>query len=240
MWENEEIMSEVLLFSAGLDSFISWLYLNKPSCLHISGHSKYSRTELRTVALLKTLHPEMKLRIIEELEWLREFEELDANIVARNSLFCHIAAYYGDIIFLPCQLGEQEIPDRNPDNLSKLAQTLSIFYGKTKTISIVFPTKTKQDLVSWYLEQGYPKEELWQTYSCESGNEIPCCACKMCFRKAIALDYNNILPNDLQDIWKSDIVKGYILKLKEGGYYEIRAQQTIEILKKRGLWDATR
>ena len=176
--------------------------------------------------------------ITHELSWLQEFEESDANIVGRNGLFCFIAAYYGDTIYLPCQLGEQSIPDRNPASLEQLSNVLTIFFGRKKTIDIVFPTSTKQDLVKLYLDSGYPKDELLKCYSCESSKEGRCGSCKMCTRVAIALDYNNILPDNYfrNDIWKWEGWSEYISKIKAGKYEQRRSDQTTYVLQKRGLW----
>ena len=232
-------MSEILLLSSGLDSFVSWHFLGKPPALHITGHSRYSKPELRYVLLMKQFHPEMNLRIIDIGSWLKEFEEPDANLVARNSLFCHIAAYYADTIFLPCQLGEQSIPDRNPENLRVLANTLSVFYGKPKEINIVFPNRTKQGIVKLYLEQGLSHKELTEiTYSCMSGRSTRCGECGMCARTSIALEYNGIETKGLfkKNIWKWSGWGNYVNKLKKGEYEPTRTREWIEVLKKRGIW----
>src|SRR3990167_28853 len=158
-------MTAILLLSSGLDSLCAWYYLNKPECIHISGHSRYSGAELNYVHRFQARNPNVSLRIIYDQDWMREFEEPDANINARNLFFVDIAAHYADKIYLVCQLGEQSIPDRSVRFKHSIGELLSFLYGKRKEVSFVFDGMTKQDMVSWYIYQGYPAEDLFSCYS---------------------------------------------------------------------------
>ena len=230
--------SRILLLSAGIDSFCSWYILNKPSCIHVTGHSRYSNQELETVIRLKEQHPEMELRIIYGQEWLQEFEEENANIDARNLLFVDIAAHYGDTIYLVCQRGEMSIPDRSPEFFEKMNELLTFLYGKHKRVWPVFVNETKADLVQKYLQKGFPVEELLQTYSCFSGERGRCGRCAACARTAWALDFNSILPDNFfnQDIWEWSGWNDYIRRIKNNEIEERRASQTKELLVRRGIW----
>lgn len=227
-------MSRILLFSSGLDSYIARLYLGEPKCLHITGHSRYSKYELETI---KTMNiPNLVIKDIGE--WLREYEEPDANIPMRNAYFTQIASNYGDEIFLVCQRGEQSIPDRSPKFFQEQSNLISYLTDRLITINPVFPHMSKQDMISWYLESGYDKNELYKTYSCFSKTIKRCGKCSACFRSAVALDYNNILPDNFfaTDIWKWEGIKIYLNKLKSGEYEEKRTVQTLQVLHERGLY----
>jgi len=229
-----EKSGKVLLFSAGMDSTIAYYLLDRPLCLHVTGHSRYSKSELKYVVDFEERHPEMDLHINYQ-KWLIKYEEFDSNIPARNLLFSTIASYYGDTIYLIAQKGEQSIPDRNLEFFSDLSEMLTKLHKKPKLVHPGFPNDTKQDMVRKYLDAGHPKEELWKTYSCESAEPRRCGNCKMCARTAFALDYNNILPDNFfkNDIWKSSAIQEYIKHLDT--YEATRAQQTREVLVKRGL-----
>ena len=229
-------MNNVLLFSAGLVSLIAWNFLEHPKCLHITGHAKYWFQEMEAVLRTKMKHPEMKIEMVQQ-EWMRKYEEPDANIPGRNSLFAHIAAHYGDTIYLVCQRGEQSIPDRSPEFFEGISKWLTMLHGKVKVVSPVFAGMTKADMVAEYLKRGFPAEDLYVTYSCITGNTIRCGECKMCSRLAWALDYSDILPSKLfsKDIWAWSGWKDYIRQIKNGSMESRRAEQTMFVLRKRGI-----
>ena len=229
-------MSEVLLFSAGLDSAIAFHLLGKPKCLHITGHSKYWFQEMEAVLRTKMKYPEMKIEMVQQ-EWLRNYEEPDANIPGRNSLFAHIAAHYGDTIYLVCQRGEQSLPDRSPEFFEGISKWLTMLHGKEKVVSPVFAAMTKADMVVEYLQRGLPAEDLYVTYSCVTGNTVRCGECKMCARTAWALDYSNILPDNFfaKDIWAWAGWKDYIRQIENGSMEFRRSEQTMSVLRKRGI-----
>ena len=228
-------MKDILLLSSGIDSVVAWFYLGKPDCLHISGHSRYSEKEWNSLVDLSLKLKEMNLRIVSGQNFLRQFEKENAEIPGRNGLFCWIAASYGDIIHLPCQLGEQSIPDRNPQNLDSLSSVLSIFYGSPKKIDIVFPDMTKQDIVKWALKNGVSKEILLSTYSCFNIGIGRCGECEACARTAIALEYSSILPEDffVKNIWEWEGWNRYVPKLLAGEYEERRTKQWLSVLERK-------
>ncbi len=225
-------MSDILLFSGGVDSTIAWFYLGKPRCLHITGHSRYSDKELNTVKKFRNRHPEMGLRKI-SMYWMRGLETEDAHIPNRNGYFVDAAAAYGDHIYLPCQKGEQSIPDRTPEFAADKSRYLSTQFERPITVDLVFSDWTKQDMTKWAKEHDLIDEVL-NSYSCFSVEEGQCGACAACFRMAVALDYNNILPTTFfkRDIWKWDGIQGYIKRLKSGDYEKTREEQTCQVLRK--------
>lgn len=230
--------NKILLFSSGLDSTIAWAFLGKPQCLHITQHSRYSWKERQAIEKLKTINPELQVTV-KTLSFLREFEEPDANLPARNLYFVSVAAHFGDEIFLVCQRGEMEIPDRSPQFFEKASDILSFLHGKPKVVSPVFQDLTKPDMVGQALKNGVPEEMLLSTYSCFSSKPGRCGACPACARTAWALDYNNVsIPPDFfnADIWKWEGWRGYVQRIKEGKYEFRRSSQMKETLTKQGLW----
>lgn len=227
----------ILLFSSGMDSLITYYLLDKPPCLHIHGHSRYSDKEHTAIKIIKQRHPDMLLHVVDNQLWLRQFEEVDSNIPFRNAHFALMAAHFGKHIYMPCQLGEQEIPDRSLEFFKQMSEMLSYLGGRVYVLDPVFPTLTKQDMVELYLSKGYPKEELWLTYSCESSKPGRCGRCKMCARTAVALDFNHILPEGffVQDIWEWEGWKDYIIKMKQNQYEKRRTYQTLSVLATRGF-----
>ena len=231
------VSSRVLLFSSGIDSLIAWHFVNKPKCLHITGHSRYSESELDAIERFRSIHPEMEIQVIGGLEWLRDYEQLDATLPGRNGLFALIASYHGDAVYLVAQRGEQDLPDRSPSFFAQTSNYLSVLHGRTVEVSPVFPTMTKQDMVSWYLEKGLPTSELLSTYSCFSVSQFRCGQCSACARTAVALEYSGVLPDDFfqRNIWEWAGWREYVVNLMAGKYESRRTRQWLKVLNTRGL-----
>lgn len=236
MKESEDSVEKVLMFSGGMDSIVAWYYTGKPACVHVTGHSRYSFEELYAVTKFMERHEEMECEIV-EMDWLADFEEEDATIPLRNAHFAMIGAHFADKVLIPCQLGEQNIPDRSPQFFTEVSSLLSYLQKRPVKVDPVFPNMTKQDMVKWYLDSGHNRAELWLSYSCFSGKTGRCGECSACFRTAVALDSCDILPERffMKDIWKWEGIKDYIHKMDKGQYEEKRTKQTMSVLKKHGL-----
>ena len=227
----------ILLLSAGMDSIIAWHILGRPECLHITEHSKYSVKERRALTMLIHAHPNLSVRVI-DMSFLRDSEKDDAEIPARNAYFALAAARYANEVYLPCQLGEQSIPDRSPAFFQDISALATHMYQREIVVNPVFPTQTKQDMVVSYLEQGYPVGDILLSMSCFSDKPGRCGRCAACFRTSIALDYVGLLPEGhfVEDIWAWDGISKYVTKMKAGEYDDRRAEQTKHVLVARGLW----
>ena len=221
--------NRILLLSGGLDSYIAWHMESKPDCLHIEYNGKYSHRERRVLRRLQNVHDDLDV-------WfttlpIGQFEHPDAWLPLRNMLFVSIASYYAETIYLPCQLGEQELPDRSPEFYSYMSDILTKQWGKP--ISVINPVSdmTKQDMVSWYLRQGLPPSNLLLTYSCYNGKK-PCGQCKACFRWWVALASNGIKldPQFVKRIKSWEGTAQYIKDMTSGKYQEKRAEQTLQFL----------
>jgi len=236
-------MKNVVMFSSGLDSAIAYYCLDKtnpiaPTCVHVHGHSRYSRKELSYVYKLLLLLDIPKIEFVDQ-KFLSWFEESDANIPGRNALFAQIGAYYGDNIHIVCQEGEQSIPDRSPEFFSKMSEVLTLLWGKKKVVNPTFADLTKQEMVGMALEAGIDKKILLSTYSCFNGKDPGRCGkCAACARTAIAFEWNNIeLEIDFfsNNIWEWDGWESYRFGLESGKYSGRRGEQIRSVLKKKNL-----
>src|SRR4051794_5568690 len=90
-------MSEVLLFSAGLDSFPAWHRLGKPPAMYFDLVHRYSRQELAAVNAL-AVRCDIDVTISEELD-LSAWEADNAIIPMRNVYLAMLAANYADTIW---------------------------------------------------------------------------------------------------------------------------------------------
>ena len=178
---------KILLYSGGIDSLIAWYYLNYPDCLYVDLGTKYSVEEQWNL-----IAPEgMKLKTITHKSWgIYEFE--DAWLPMRNALLTMLAAAEGaDTIYLVAQKGEQGIPDRSPQFFEDMSRFLTLHNKREIVVEPVFPHMDKQEMVKWYLDQGYDPGRLVRAFSCYS-RESPCGRCSACWRKFIALTVNGI------------------------------------------------
>ena len=57
-------MSDVLLFSGGIDSVSAWFYMGKPKCVYVDMMTKYSPKELICIEELEKIIPDFKVEII--------------------------------------------------------------------------------------------------------------------------------------------------------------------------------
>ena len=230
-------MKEGLLLSGGVDSYCAYLFLDKPECIYISTGAKYSFNEYLAVSKLRAHNKDMKLTRDFSLN-LAQFEEPDANIPFRNLLLATIAAEYFDKIYIVCQKGEQSIPDRTDKFFADASKLLSYLKGKSVEIANVFADKTKQDIIAWYLSNGYDINVLRDcTWSCFNSLEKRCGECATCFRLWVALRYNNVDVTGwfIKDVREWSGIPTYIRKMQAGKYEASRASQTLEVLKKEGL-----
>lgn len=219
----------ILLYSGGLDSYIGWHYLDKPKTLYFKIGHRYQEYELEAI---KNTIPDT---ILEDCLQLGKWEEEDANIPMRNAFFFMLASYYDDNISLIVQKGEMAIPDRSPEFFEKEGGRLSFLHEKRKRISSPFFHMTKTEMVTWYLKQGLPKEDLLKTRSCYSNFDQPCGQCSACFRRWVSFLLNDIKEPMINDIREYKEIPHYISKMKNGVYDEVRTDETMKALKIAGV-----
>ena len=230
-------MEKRVVLLSGMDSLISWRYLGSyDTCLYVDLGHAYAKKERESLIFL-SISRDIKL-ILEKCDWGR-WERTDSYIPFRNAVLCFIAANLGyDEIVFTSQKGELDLYDRSPEFMELVSLMLSKETGRAIRVWTPFRDMTKQSMVSWYIDQGYPIEDLLLSPGCYSNSEkFYCSECPCCFRKAIALEANNIdISQYMPNIWEWKGIPMYVKKLKEGKYDPDRTKETIEVLKVHGLW----
>jgi hypothetical protein len=113
-------MSEVLLFSAGLDSFPAWHYLGRPPTLYFDIGHRYAHQERACLAELSRACG-IEVTISEELA-LGRWEAADAIIPMRNAYLAMLATNRADTVWRVGVKG---------DNTSTRARRRSLTYRRS-------------------------------------------------------------------------------------------------------------
>lgn len=234
----------VLLFSGGLDSFIAyhWIkyYYGEPDLLYIALGHKYQDREIKAINKL-TAQGVIPGAFVDHSLNLGDWEEPSANIPMRNSLLAHVAAKYGDNIWMIVQKGETNIPDRSPEFFEQLDTLLTHLNGRPIAIDSPFWHMSKVDMVKWYKDIAeLPITDLINTTSCyeESPRNFPtapCGKCSACFRRWVAFELNDIEEPYLVNPWETDLAQQYLKKGVIGFYGAGRDEEIIRALTKRGV-----
>ncbi|MEU8656112.1 7-cyano-7-deazaguanine synthase [Actinoplanes philippinensis] len=210
---------QILLFSAGLDSFPAWHRLGKPPALYFdSGH--YGRQqEIDTVRTLAFTHG-MQLEISSELDLSARATRKGDLIPFRNVLFAMLASYRAEVIWCIGVKGDHT-DDKSPEAFARMSTMLSEFAGHPIRVDSPFWDMTKTDVVAWYLAQGLPVQALLQTFSCATpGDRFEHCGrCPSCLRRWIALINNGLTGSFARDPWTWDRVSDYYVPAMADGRY---------------------
>jgi 7-cyano-7-deazaguanine synthase in queuosine biosynthesis len=221
----------ILLFSGGLDSFIAWHYLGRPTMLFIDANQSYVKKELKTV---KYLAKKNKAELIIDSSFdLSRWEEKNFYIPYRNVFFAMIASIFAPLVYLIGIKG-----DSVDDNNSRITPVMSSFlnnfnYNKRVKITSPFYNMTKSQIVKWYIGQGLPLDDLLQTRSCYDRKSVGHCGrCSSCFRRWVAMENNGIREHYDQNPWEWAEARKYRKKMAAGLYDQERAEETLQALNK--------
>lgn len=231
---TNQLDKEVLLMSGGLDSTIAYWYLEKPYSLWIDIGQKYKAKEKEAVKNLKRRY-DINIDFIKGLD-LSQFEKGEnAYIPRRNALLLQLASYYGNKLFLVGIEGDN-VEDKSPEAFQEIENCLN-FISKEKEdkqikIRSPFWGLSKGEIVRWFKKNVPDAEEILLTsVSCyDKDIEWQCGSCKSCFRKAIAMDYNNMNIDWFDK--NSEVVDYYIDRIDTYGYK--RRKETKQVLRKWG------
>jgi len=230
----------ILLFTAGVDSYIAYYYLKyakliDPVPLYIDIQSRYSKVEIDRV---RKILPETV--IIEETLNLSTLELEDAFIPNRNALLLAVSSgkyyNYDNIYLYISNTVDDRIGDQSYDFFKSISDSLSKSLNKNVTVISSYwgTTFGKRDIVRWFI-MNFPnkKQELLDnTFSCYNPkNGKHCLQCKACFRRNVALQDITILP-----FYNDDIIQHYLSEIEHGKISGKRAEnikQYIEKLKQR-------
>jgi 7-cyano-7-deazaguanine synthase in queuosine biosynthesis len=229
----------VLLYSGGLDSLIGYYYLKfrdevAPIPVYVPLGHRYEKKEI--AAMHNIFSKGGPLPTLDQGFNLGVREEPNANIPQRNMFLAMTGAYYGDDIYVVCQKGEQDIPDRGPEFFTKSSDMISFLMGKKISVSPLFPDHTKTQMVKWYLREGFDVEILKSSVSCYSPEQDKQCGvCSSCFRRWVSMYLNGIDEQYAHNPWEWEGVQGYIERINNNVYIKERSDDILMALKKKGV-----
>lgn len=225
---------QILLFSAGLDSFPAWHYLGRPPAVYFDIGHRYRAPELAAIAALAE-RCGIGVEISRELN-LAAWEAPDAIIPMRNVYFAMLAANRAPKIWCVGVRGDH-VADKSPQAFAEISRLITRFTGSPVTLDSPFWQMTKTEVVAWYLAQGLPAGDLLLTYSCsrEDGDPVHCGRCSSCLRRWISLVNNDVTAEFEHDPWTWDRVASYYVQaMLDGTYPEHRAHEFFAALEKVG------
>jgi len=229
-------MSEILLNSAGLDSFPAWHYLGRPPTLYVDLGHRYRDHELATVRdLAKRCH--MQLTVSTELDLSAWEPDEDPIIPLRNVYLAMLASRHADTIWCVGVKGDHTL-DKSPGAFARMSTFLSEFAGRPIRVDSPFWEMTKTDIVAWYLKKGLPVENLLATFSCmrPHTHRVHCGRCPSCLRRWIALANNGLDAPFAAPPWEWGRVSSYYIPaMAKGTYPDHRAQEFFTAMATVGI-----
>ncbi len=243
---------EVLLYTAGIDSFIAREYLkykgHEFDCLYFDYDGKYTEYEIDTIIN----NDDGDDVIIDCRLSLCDLEQPDAYIPNRNILFATLAVSLGyDIVWLGGSLS-----DRVCDNNSKVFQMQSKLLTEVNSryckIDSPFFDCYKSDMVKWYvnMKPDNASKLLNNTFSCfcptaestiknslingsyDQYNTHECLNCAACFRKCVVLYSAGIYVKFENDV----VALQYYTEFKNGLIQTPRSEATIKYVEQLGIF----
>lgn len=228
-------MDEVLLFSAGLDSFPAWYYLNQPPALYVDLGHRYAAQERTAIAALADCCG-IKVTISEELR-LGAWEAEDAIIPLRNVYLAMLAAHRAGTVWCIGVKGDCTV-DKSPQAFADMSAFITRLSGHVVRVDSPFWEMTKTQIIAWYLGQGLPAENLLLTFSCSRSDGVMthCGACSSCLRRWISLVNNGVQATFTSAPWEWPRVhEFYVPAMRQGRYPAHRAEEFFAALATVGL-----
>ncbi len=204
-------MNKVLLYSAGLDSYVTLKYIRKfiddhIKVVHYDINSVYSQYEINCIK-----SQDVNCTINNTFD-LSKNEKPDANIPHRNLYMAMHAAecYDADVVYIGGTKSDN-VSDNNKEIMMQLSNLISTSLDRRVTVTSPWWDYYKSDAIMWYnktYNDSKSREYLMRnTFSCyhpvptykiryyKCGNDIyeyegnECNSCSACFRKSIQM-YN--------------------------------------------------
>ncbi|GAA4256589.1 7-cyano-7-deazaguanine synthase QueC [Dactylosporangium darangshiense] len=227
---------EILLYSAGLDSFPAWHYLGRPRALYLDIGHHFRAQELASVRTL-AVRCGIDLTVSDELD-LSAWDTPQGDLIpARNLLLATLGALRADTIWCVGVKGDHA-PDKSPEAFERMSVTLSELTQRPVRVDSPFWAWTKTEVVRWYVDAGLPVDDLLQTFSCllpGDGFEH-CGVCASCLRRWIALVNNGIEGRFAAPPWEWDLVHTYYMRaMRDGTYPEHRAEEFAAAMRTVGV-----
>lgn len=197
----------VLLFSGGMDSLIA-THLFKPDIrLYLKTGSRYDAAQLERLDQARWSKDLFGRLIVDDGLRLGEYERDDSIVPGRNAFFVLRAANYGTDILLGAMSGERQY-DKSKTFERRMNRLLAQLWHPDQYWTDDDPPTVSRPLAVWtktmalreYLNADGDPSIIAESYSCYSGNDQPCGACRSCGRKWVAFVNNgieNLLPFDI-------------------------------------------
>ncbi|HNT77702.1 MAG TPA: 7-cyano-7-deazaguanine synthase [Anaerolineae bacterium] len=196
--------NDILLFSAGLDSYMAWILLDKPDTAYVMIEAPYELAELAAIDRLEQLDRDLNVFRIHGPA-VGMYEEADGHIPYRNLLFATTvaAALEPTTIYLGALAGETS-RDKSGKFLTNTSALLS--YTENRPVRLVAPFRhlTKTQLVRRFLvDHEHLIPILRQTRSCyrPTPGGLGCGCCMACFRRWVAMYHNGIEESYVNPPW---------------------------------------
>lgn len=209
-------VSDVLLFSGGLDSYILWHLLGFPTAVYVKLGHKYQAQELETLSNLRATHAGALTIYTLDGPQIGRTEEADGHIPHRNlHLMTTVSSWlHPKRIYYGALLGETS-RDKTGKFIRMTGRLLS--YDEGMRVRIVAPARrwTKTGLVRRYLKRMNGDDRLLhQTRSCYEPGEVACGKCVACFRRWVAFANNGIYADWQHAPWEMEyrIESRYLLQ----------------------------
>ncbi|GAA3432287.1 7-cyano-7-deazaguanine synthase [Kutzneria kofuensis] len=215
---TEPRIPEVLLFSAGLDSYPAWHYLGRPPGLYFDLGHRYASQERAAVAALSDAAG-IEIEISDELR-LGAWEAEDAIIPLRNVHLAMHASNRAEMVWCIGVKGDHTL-DKSRDAFADMGRFIARFSEKPTRVDSPFWDMTKTDIIAWYLAQGLPVEHLLLTFSCSrtDGSTVHCGRCSSCLRRWTSLVNNGVEAEFEHQPWTWDRVREFYIPAMRGGRY---------------------
>lgn len=225
------IQKKVLLFSGGLDSWVTAHLWNPDILLYCSINHRYQNKELQVISQLLPYLPTSIPFVEDSRVDLNQDERQDAIIPLRNLYFLMIASRYGDVVGVGVLYGE--VNGDKSHTFAKAAENIfytcykESYWSEGRRIKIEYPIcdYTKAEAVQEYLKQGFSAQAILNTVSCYEGREKHCGLCSNCLKRYIAFQLNGIGEEFENDPKTSPYVQEFKNRM---GSYDTRRQQEIK------------
>jgi 7-cyano-7-deazaguanine synthase len=226
---------QVLLYSGGMDSFITAYAFPDARLLYLDTGSRYAGKEIKNLVGVGGRTP-----VIDNRLDLSDVERFDLIVPARNLLLVTLASYYGNEILLAATAGDKST-DKDAQFAGLASVLLTHIYAShhfpnhgAVVITLPFKEMSKGQMVGHYLKSGGDPQALASTISCYHPSLLHCGLCKACIRKWVALKVHGI---DKLVPWAADpaLYPGWLevtQKIKAGGWRcEQEDQETLWALQ---------
>lgn len=226
---------KTILFSGGLDSLVAARYCNPDTLLFCRIGNRYGKQEHQ--AAMKLAVQLGKPLYVSDFVDLSKYEHADAHIPMRNMFLLMMGAMFGIEqgekhleLVLTVQKDEMSIPDRSLAFFLDAGSLLSMLLECSVVVSTPFVDMDKTDMVSWYLSNGFPVEDLLVSRSCFNITDDECGDCPACFRKWVALANNGVYSaRFIVNPKSSATANTYMMNLAK--YSEHRQKRILDVMK---------